>query len=179
MARFGSDSAHFGATGGVAAARTATDGQVSIRRPGCCIPLREPRSRALVVGVAAGANAAAAWPAGRDSSTSTVTTPRGRTCEVHTTGCSPTAAAIAQSNAAAQNEAMIGATIERGRQNMAALERTVIKDNTLRPGEWYGGALHIAPLVSTDETSKSCTITIEVGADRHDILVAQGPAAQS
>ena len=114
-----------------------------------------------------------------DSSTGTVTTSRGRADEVHTAGYSPTAAAIAQSNAAAQNEAMIGATIARGRQTMAALARTVIKDNTLLPGEWYGGALHIAPLVSTDEASKSCTITIEVGADRHDILVAQGPAAQS
>jgi DNA-binding transcriptional regulator of glucitol operon len=144
---------------------------------------QEERNRqvmsAILVGVAAGANAAAASQAGRYSSTSTVTTPRGRTYEVHTSGYSPAAAAIAQSNAAAQNEAMIGATIERGQQNMAALEGTVIKDNTLLPGEWYGGALHIAPLVSTDEASKTYTITIQVGADRHDVLIAQGPAAQS
>ena len=109
----------------------------------------------------------------------TVSGPRG-TYNVHTTGYSPTANAIAQSNAAAQNEAMIGATIERGQQNMAALEGSVLKDNTLLPGEWYGGTLHIAPLVSTDASAKNYTITIQVGADRHDILVNQGPpAAQS
>ena len=43
---------------------------------------------------------------------------------------------IAQNNAAVQNEAMFAATIEKGQRNMAALEQTVIKDNTLMPGEW-------------------------------------------
>ena len=69
------------------------------------------------------------------------TTPSGRTGTFY----SPTAAAIAQNNAAAQNEAMVAATIETGQRNMAVLEQTVIKDNTLMPGEWYGGQLHIAP----------------------------------
>ena len=67
------------------------------------------------------------------------TTPSGRTGTFY----SPTAAAIAQGNAAAQNDAMFAATIERGQQNMAQLEQAVIKDNTLMPGEWYGGQLHI------------------------------------
>lgn len=144
--------------------------------------VQEERNRqimaAVVVGLAAGANAAAASQAGRYSNTSTVQGPRG-TYQVHTTGYSPTANAIAQANASAQNEAMIGATIERGQQNMAALEGGVLKDNTLLPGEWYGGTMHIAPLVSSDAPAKTYTITIEVGADRHDILVAQGPPAAS
>jgi hypothetical protein len=42
-------------------------------------------------------------------------------------GYDPTAAAIAQSNAAAQNEAMVASAIERGRQNLNVLERSVIK----------------------------------------------------
>jgi hypothetical protein len=142
---------------------------------------QEERNRqvmnALLVGVAAGANAAAASRAGYYNSHSTVYGPRG-TYNVHTTGYSPTAAAVAQTNASVQNEAMIASTIERGQRNMTALEGTVIKDNTLLPGEWYGGALHIAPLVSTSEAAKSYTITIQIGADRHDILVSQG-AAQS
>ena len=58
---------------------------------------------------------------------------------------SPTASAIAQNNAAYQNEAMISATVETGQRNMAVLEQSVIKDNTLMPGEWYGGQLHLAP----------------------------------
>ncbi|MEQ1935265.1 MAG: hypothetical protein ABL962_15505, partial [Fimbriimonadaceae bacterium] len=76
---------------------------------------------AILTGVAAGANAYSASRAGYYNNTSTVHTPRG-TYQVHTSGYSPTAAAIAQSNASAQNEAMIASTIERGQQNLAALE---------------------------------------------------------
>jgi hypothetical protein len=96
-----------------------------------------------------GANAAVASQAGHYNSNSTVVTPSG-TYNVQTTGYSPTAAAIAQSNAAAQNDAMISATIERGQANMAALESSVIKDNTLFPGEWYGGRLYLQPPMSSD-----------------------------
>ena len=89
---------------------------------------------------------------------------------------SPTAAAIAQNNAAAQNEAMFAATIERGQQNMAQLEQSVIKDSTLMPGEWYGGQLHLAPPTDQGSGPKTYSIVINVGADRHVIEVAQGPA---
>jgi hypothetical protein len=90
----------------------------------------------LLTGVAAVGNAAAASQAGYGH----YTTPSGRTGTFY----SPTAAAIAQNNAAAQNEAMVGATIEAGQRNMATLEQSVIKDNTLLPGEWYGGELHLS-----------------------------------
>jgi hypothetical protein len=94
-------------------------------------------ARAVLAGVAGAANAYSASQAGHGS----YTTPSGRTGTFY----SPTAAVIAQNNAAIQNEAMFAATIETGQRNMAALEQTVIKDNTLMPGEWYGGQLHIAP----------------------------------
>ena len=90
---------------------------------------------AIGAGLSAGANSYSASRAGYYNANSTVHTPRG-TYQVQTTGYSPTAAAIAQSNATAQNAEMIGATIERGQANMAMLERGVIKDNTLMPGEW-------------------------------------------
>jgi hypothetical protein len=127
--------------------------------------------QAVAVGLAAGANAAAAANAGRYSNSSTVYTPRG-TYQVHTTGYSPTAAAIAQSNASAQNDAMISATIERGQANLATLEQAVIKDNTLMPGEWYGGQLHIQPLVS-DSAPKTYQIAMRVGSDLHDVSITQ------
>lgn len=129
---------------------------------------------AVMTGVAAGANSYSASRAGHYNSNSTVHTSRG-TYQVHTTGYSPTANAIAQSNASAQNAEMISATIERGQQNLGMLEQGVIKDNTLMPGEWYGGQLHIAPLAS-DETNKTYTISVFVGSERHDIQIAQGPA---
>lgn len=124
---------------------------------------------AILTGLAAGANSYGASRAGYGS----YTTPSGRTGTFY----SPTAAAIAQSNAAAQNEAMIASTIENGQRNMAQLEQTVIKDNTLMPGEWYGGALHLSPPTNPPSGSqKSYTIIITVGADRHVIDVAQAPA---
>ena len=123
---------------------------------------------ALLTGVAAGANAYSASRAGYGS----YTTPSGRTGTFY----SPTAAAIAQGTAAAQNEAMISATIETGQRNMVVLEQAVIKDNTLLPGEWYGGQLHLAPPTDQGGAQKSYTIVITVGPDRHVIDVAQGPA---
>lgn len=127
---------------------------------------------AVLTGLAAGANAYSASRAGYYNANSTVVTPRG-TYHVATTGYSPTAAAIAQNTAAAQNEAMIASTIERGQQNLAALEQGVMKDNTLLPGEWYGGQLHIQPLVNEGEGPKTYTITLLVGSDRHQIDVSQ------
>jgi hypothetical protein len=56
---------------------------------------------------------------------------------------------------------------------MAMLERAIIKDNALMPGEWYGGQLHIAPLASQDGP-KSYTISVAVGSDRHEIQISQG-----
>ena len=57
---------------------------------------------------------------------------------------------------------------------MAMLERGVIKDNTLMPGEWYGGQLHIQPLVSDDGSAKTYSIAVLVGSDRHEITIVQG-----
>lgn len=133
---------------------------------------------AIGAGLAVAGNAMAASQAGYYHSNSTMYTPRGGIYQINTTGYSPTAAAIAQSNANAQNAELVSATIERGQANMAMLERAVIKDNTLMPGEWYGGQLHIAPLVSQDG-AKFYTITVSVGSDRHEIQIAQGGAPSS
>ena len=134
--------------------------------------VEEERNRqiaaAIFTGVAGAANAYSSSRAGYGS----YTTPSGRTG----TYCSPTAAAIAQNNAAIQNEAMFAATIETGQRNMAVLEQTVIKDNTLMPGEWYGGQLHLSPLSNKAGDQKTYTIIITVGDDRHVVDIAQGPA---
>jgi len=54
----------------------------------------------------------------------------------------------------------------------------VIKDNTLMPGEWYGGQLHIAPLVSQDGP-KLYTISVPARSGRHEIQIAQGGTSGS
>lgn len=131
---------------------------------------------ALLTGLAAGANAYSASQAGYYNSTSTVYTPHGA-YQVQTTGYSPTANAIAQSNASDQNEAMISAAIDRGQQNLAALEHSVIKDDTVLPGEWYGGQLFLQPLTSDDskDSPKTYSISLLIGQDRHVINIVQKP----
>ncbi|MET4296669.1 hypothetical protein ABIB06_007460 [Bradyrhizobium sp. LB8.2] len=124
---------------------------------------------AIFTGLAVAGNAYGASQAGHGH----YTTPSGRTGTFY----SPTAAVIAQNNAAVQNEAMIAATVETGQRNMAILEQSVIKDNTLMPGEWYGGQLHLAPPVASEGGGpKTYTVVITVGADRHVIDIAQGSA---
>jgi hypothetical protein len=123
---------------------------------------------AILTGVAAAGNSYSASRAGYG----TYPTPSGRTGTFY----SPTANAIAQGNAAAQNEAMIAATVESGQRNMAVLEQAVIKDNTLMPGEWYGGQLHVSPPTDQGGAQKSYTLVITVGPDRHVVSINQGPA---
>ena len=123
---------------------------------------------AILTGVAAVGNSYSASQAGYGR----YTTPSGRTGTYY----SPTANAIAQGNAAAQTDAMISATIESGQRNMAMLEQSVIKDNTLMPGEWYGGQLHLAPPTDQEGRPKNYTIVITVGTERHVIDITQAPA---
>lgn len=134
--------------------------------------LQEEKNRqvaALIVGgLAAGVNTYSASQAGYGRYTTT----SGRTGTFY----SPTAAVIAHNNAAAQNEAIVAATVETGQRNMSLLEQSVIKDNTLMPGEWYGGQLHIAPPTEQAGGQKAYTIVITVGNDRHVIDIAQAPA---
>jgi hypothetical protein len=73
---------------------------------------------AILTGVAGAANSYSASRAGQGS----YTTPGGRTGTFY----SPTAAVIAQNNAAMQNEAMFAATVETGQRNMATLEQSVL-----------------------------------------------------
>lgn len=140
---------------------------------------REERNRqiaqAVLVGLAAGANAAAASQSGYYRSNTTVYTPRG-TYQATTTGYSPTAAAIANANASAQNAQMIDVAIQQGQANMAQLENQYVKDNTLLPGEWYGGMIAIEPPLSDgDVTRKNYQIKLRIGSELHTFNVVQEP----
>jgi hypothetical protein len=132
----------------------------------------EERTRQIVAGVAAGlaagANAYSAANAGYYNANATVYGPRG-VSNVNISGYDPAAAQIAQARAAAQNDAMIASIIETGRRNLDALERSVIKDNTLLPGEWYGGQVVFDPPKNVE--GKNIVISIQVGSDLHQVEV--------
>ena len=140
--------------------------------------LQEERTRqvigALIVGVAAGANSYSASRSGYGSYNGTVNTPRG-SASYSGTYFSPTANAINQANASSQNDAMIANVVAQGQSNMASLERNVLKDNSIMPGEWIGGQLHFAPPESEAGQSKQYTISISIGGEVHEIDVRQGP----
>ncbi|QCI67297.1 hypothetical protein [Phreatobacter stygius] len=141
--------------------------------------LQEERNRqiatAILVGVAAGANAAAAANAGNWRSNTTIYTPRG-VYSGTTVGYSPGLAAAASANAAVQNQAMIEGVVAQGQANMASLEGTYIKDHTVMPGEWYGGRFGIEPPVSDGSTAtKTYQIQVRLGADVHVFDIVQEP----
>jgi hypothetical protein len=126
----------------------------------------------LLVGAAAAANSYSASQAGYGTAHGTVFTSRG-TSNVTVNYYDPTAAAIAQGNAAAQNEAMISGVIERGQQNLAMLENSVLKDNTVMPGEWIGGQVYFSPLEGEFGKSKHYAISVSLGGEAHTIEVTQ------
>jgi hypothetical protein len=68
---------------------------------------------------------------------------------------------------------MLAGTIETGRRNLDVLEKSVIKDNTLFPGEWYGGQVQFDP--PRDAENKKVVISIQVGADQHQVEATHEP----
>ncbi|QIB35796.1 hypothetical protein [Ancylobacter pratisalsi] len=127
--------------------------------------------RAVAVGVSSAANSYSASQAGYYQGRGTVYTPRGPV-RYTVSGYDPAAAALAQANASATNSAMIRDAVETGQRNMATLEQQVLKDNTVMPGEWVGGQVHIAPPVN-DPDGKFYRIRVVVGSDVHEIDIAQ------
>ncbi|MEA2994410.1 MAG: hypothetical protein QOD40_3330 [Alphaproteobacteria bacterium] len=130
---------------------------------------------AVLVGAVAGLNSAAASQGGYSNRTTTRYTATGPHTS-YTTSYSSLAATNAQNRAFRQNEKMTDAAIAEGQANLAILERDVIKDNTLMPGEWYGGTLHVAAPSRDADGPRTYTIAMMVGADRHDINIVQEAA---
>jgi hypothetical protein len=136
--------------------------------------VREEKNRqigmAVLAGLAGAANAAAAANAGYYSGSGMVTGPYG-TSHVSYSGYSPALASTAQLNASIQNQQMFSSMIETGRRNLDALEQGIIKDNTMFPGEWYGGQVHFD--AAKGEPPQAYQMTIQIGNDRHVIGFSQ------
>ena len=75
-----------------------------------------------------------------------------------------------------QNEVLAQQVAVTGQQNLEHLEQLTIKDQTIMPGETYGGKLYVEGPAGSDKAgSKLYTLVLMVGPDRHEIQVAQGP----
>jgi len=128
---------------------------------------------AILVGTAAGLNSYSASKAGYSNNTTTRYTATGAHTS-YSTSYSSYRAIAAQNRAARENEKMTDAAIAQGQANLSNLERDVIKDNTLMPGEWYGGTLQFqAPVQEESGAPKNYTIALTVGTERHEIDIVQ------
>jgi hypothetical protein len=139
--------------------------------------VQEERTRqvveAVLVGTAAGLNSYSASRAGYSNNVSTRYTGTGAHT-TYTTSYSSARVMAAQNRALHENEKMTEATLAQGQANLANLERDVMKDNTLMPGEWYGGTLNVqAPVQEEGSVPKTYTIALQVGSERHEIDVVQ------
>ena len=86
---------------------------------------------------------------------------------------SPIANSIASAHADHQNAAMIGNAAAQGSFNFAALEASAIKDNTIMPGETYGGLLYFDPPQDAGSASKTYSVVVQMEGDAHEISVTQ------
>lgn len=128
----------------------------------------------LLVAAATATDLALASQAGYRTSTTTVNSPSGSHTYRSRT-YNPSTSLAAYRRAIRRSQSMINAASRENRGSLAALEREVIKDNTLMPGEWYGGTLHVEAPPDTGGSAgpKRYVIAMTVGPDRHEIEVVQ------
>ena len=89
------------------------------------------------------------------------------------TSYDPLRAQIAQQSAAAQTEADFAAIRASGEQSLAQLQMTILKDNTVMPGEWIGGTIVLAPPEYAEKSpSTSYSVTVNFGGELHEFTIA-------
>lgn len=85
----------------------------------------------------------------------------------------PYRAQIAQQAAAAQTSADFAAIRAQGEANLQTLQSTILKDNTVLPGEWYGGTIVIEPPEKAQDGTRHYSISITFGGEEHTFSVSQ------
>lgn len=122
------------------------------------------------------ARAMSAANAGQVNTTGTVQTygPYGPSYGTFTASTrDPVRAQIAQDAAAAETRADFAAIREQGERNLVALQRTILKDNTVLAGEWIGGTIVLAQPEFPDGKNASYLIRIGFGGEVHEFQVSQ------
>jgi hypothetical protein len=85
----------------------------------------------------------------------------------------PVRAQLAQQAADAQTTQELAALRAQGEENLGRLQLTILKDNTVMPGEWYGGSIVLAPPVQSNDRSAFYTIVVNFGGEQHTFAVDQ------
>lgn len=85
----------------------------------------------------------------------------------------PLRAQIAQDVASAQTANDFATIRAQGEANLAGLQHTILKDNTVMPGEWVGGTIVLDPPAYSNGAPKSYAITVDFAGEEHEFQVAQ------
>lgn len=85
----------------------------------------------------------------------------------------PLRAQIAQQNANYETREDFAALRAQGEQNLSQLQNTILKDNTVMPGEWIGGTIVLDPPGYSGSAPKSYAITVDFAGEQHEFLVSQ------
>ena len=121
------------------------------------------------------ANVMAASNAGYVNTTGSVTTygPGGARYGTYAaTTYDPLRAQIAQQNASAQTAANFEQIRADGDANLSRLEATILKDNTVMPGEWSGGTVVLAPPARAEGAAPNYSIVVLFGVEEHTFNVS-------
>jgi hypothetical protein len=85
----------------------------------------------------------------------------------------PARAYAAQSINNAQTAANLAAIQARGEQTLGELQNTILKDNTVMPGEWVGGVVVLDTPEKAPDGIAQYKINVEFGGEVHSFSVSQ------
>jgi hypothetical protein len=84
----------------------------------------------------------------------------------------PARAQIAQNIAANQTQADFAQLRAQGEANLDGLQATILKDNTVMPGEWYGGTIVLAAPEQAAQGVTTYSVSVMFGGEEHVFAVS-------
>ena len=60
-----------------------------------------------------------------------------------------------------------------GTRNLAALQRNVLKDNTIMPGEWIGGHIVLSPPPKDQNNNTQYVLEVALAGEIHEFQIHQ------
>ena len=84
----------------------------------------------------------------------------------------PLRAQLAQQAANAETQREAADLRAQGEKNLALLQGTILKDNTVMPSEWYGGTVVLDPPKRDNNQPARYEVVIEFGGEEHTFSVS-------
>jgi len=85
----------------------------------------------------------------------------------------PLRAQIAQQSANAETASDFEQLRIEGERNLSALQQTILKDNTVLPGEWYGGTVVLDQPAQATKGASEYVVQVQFAGEVHEFAVKQ------